>query len=171
MQDDYYDSDEDEFLDRTGDLAQKRAQRKARIERTEVVETYASLTEKIDKIDVRIAEIQKDLEASKDAGEKTCIRFSNDDLIRDVPHILIGSVSFSEARKEETEGDCLDSFMKQLKSGSGLDKIKRSQLRLEQAKLISERQQLVKLANIAKPVSLPPLKTLVFLLLRFRVSK
>jgi len=130
-EDDYYDSDEDEFLDRTGDLAQKRAQRKARIEKTEVVETYASLTEKIDKIDVRIAEIQKELEKSREA----------------------------EAQNKNVEGDCLDSFMKQLKAGTGLDKVKRSQLRSEQSKLISERQQLVKLANIAKPVDLPPLKT------------
>ncbi|XP_028969212.1 kanadaptin [Galendromus occidentalis] len=130
-EDDYYDSDEDEFLDRTGDIAQKRAQRKARLEKTEVVETYASLTEKIEKIDLRIAEIQNELEKSKEA----------------------------EAQSKEMEGDCLDSFMKQLKAGTGLDKVKRSQLRTEQTKLIVERQHLVKLANIAKPAGLPPLRT------------
>lgn len=161
FQDDYYDSDEDEFLDRTGDLAQKRAQRKARLEKTQVVETYASLKEKIENVDARLAAIQKELDASKAAGKNRFGMllpsrngtFTFTKRRSDITHALS-----SEALNKDVEGDCLDSFMKQLKSGTALDKVKRSQLRSEQTKLILERQQLVKLANIAKPPDLPPLK-------------
>lgn len=62
------------------------------------------------------------------------------------------------AAKAGESSDSLESFMKNLKEGTALDKAKRSQLRLEMARLMPERARLVKLANIAKPPTLPTVK-------------
>lgn len=69
IQDDYYDSDEDEFFDRTGDLVTKREQRKARLEhKGQTVETYESLKEKLAITENAIREINESLEKSKAVG-------------------------------------------------------------------------------------------------------
>lgn len=74
LQDDYYDSEEDEFLDRTGDLAAKREQRKARLEKkTEQVETYQSLKDKLAIAEKAIHEINESLEKSKAIGKSFSI--------------------------------------------------------------------------------------------------
>ncbi|XP_022697672.1 kanadaptin-like isoform X2 [Varroa jacobsoni] len=134
-EDDYYDSDEDEFFDRTGDLVTKREQRKARLEhKGQTVETYESLKEKLAITENAIREINESLEKSK--AVEAASKASGDG------------------------GDSLESFMKQLKAGTALDKAKRSQLRLDHARLTAEQIRLIRLVNIAKPTELPPLKAM-----------
>ncbi|OQR69107.1 coiled-coil protein-like [Tropilaelaps mercedesae] len=132
-EDNYYDSDEDEFFDRTGDLASKREQRKSRLEnRIRHVETYDSLKEKLSIAENAIESINKSLKESK---------------------------TIEAANKVSGDAvDTLDSFMQQLKADHVLDNAKRSQLKLELARLLTERIRLIRLINIVKPTKLPPLR-------------
>ncbi|CAG0895698.1 unnamed protein product, partial [Darwinula stevensoni] len=69
---DYYDSDEDEFLDRTGMIEQKRQQRMKKAGKAaETIETYQSLTEKLERVRDEIAQLEKELnEVSSDDTQK-----------------------------------------------------------------------------------------------------
>ncbi|XP_075554872.1 kanadaptin [Dermacentor variabilis] len=127
---DFYDSDEDTFLDRTGTIEKKREMRKkmARKEATEV-DTYDTLVEKLRIIEEQIGQVQAKLEESKRASE----------------------------RAENEADDSLEAFMSALKSRSLEDKTQRSRWRQELAGLLQERLRLTRLANIAKPAHLPPL--------------
>lgn len=127
---DFYDSDEDTFLDRTGTIEKKREMRKkmARKEATEI-DTYDTLVEKLRIIEEQIGQVQAKLEESKRASE----------------------------RSESEADDSLEAFMSALKSRSLEDKTQRSRWRQELAGLLQERLRLTRLANIAKPAHLPPL--------------
>ena len=72
-EDDYYDSDEDEFLDRTGTIAAKR-QKRMQIEaisesevQKPVVDTYDSLLEKRKNLQTSIEETEKQIRESIEA--------------------------------------------------------------------------------------------------------
>lgn len=127
---DYYDSDEDTFLDRTGTIEKKREMRKkmARKETPEV-DTYDTLLEKLRIVEEQIGQLQTKLEESKKASE----------------------------RAENEMDDSLEAFMSALKSRSLEDKAQRSRWRQELAGLLQERLRLTRIANIAKPAHLPPL--------------
>ncbi|KAK8782918.1 hypothetical protein V5799_015741 [Amblyomma americanum] len=127
---DYYDSDEDTFLDRTGTIEKKREMRKkmARKETPEV-DTYDTLLEKLRIVEEQIGQLQTKLEESKKASE----------------------------RAEGEADDSLEAFMSALKSRSLEDKTQRSRWRQELAGLLQERLRLTRVANIAKPAHLPPL--------------
>ncbi|XP_018328575.1 kanadaptin [Agrilus planipennis] len=128
-QDDYYDSDEDTFLDRTGTIEKKREKRmNAKI--PQKPETYESLVEKEKKLSVQIADLERQLHATNNPNELQS--------------------------SSTTEEDPLELFMKDLKQ-SKLDKQTISKLKSELFKLKQEHTQVVKLANIAKPADLPPL--------------
>lgn len=127
---DFYDSDEDTFLDRTGTIEKKREMRRkmARKEATEV-DTYDTLLEKLRIVEEQIGQVQAKLEESKRASE----------------------------RAESEADDSLEAFMSALKSRSLEDKTQRSRWRQELAGLLQERLRLTRVANIAKPAHLPPL--------------
>ncbi|XP_037500970.1 kanadaptin [Rhipicephalus sanguineus] len=127
---DFYDSDEDTFLDRTGTIEKKREMRKkmARKEAPEV-DTYDTLLEKLRIVEEQIGQVQAKLEESKRASE----------------------------RAENEADDSLEAFMSALKSRSLEDKTQRSRWRQELAGLLQERLRLTRVANIAKPAHLPPL--------------
>ncbi|XP_037274788.2 kanadaptin [Rhipicephalus microplus] len=127
---DFYDSDEDTFLDRTGTIEKKREMRRkmAKKEATEV-DTYDTLLEKLRIVEEQIGQVQAKLEESKRASE----------------------------RAENEADDSLEAFMNALKSRSLEDKTQRSRWRQELAGLLQERLRLTRVANIAKPAHLPPL--------------
>ncbi|KAL3228379.1 hypothetical protein MRX96_048606 [Rhipicephalus microplus] len=114
---DFYDSDEDTFLDRTGTIEKKREMRRKMMkkEATEV-DTYDTLLEKLRIVEERIGQVQAKLEESKRASE----------------------------RAENEADDSLEAFMNALKSRSLEDKTQRSRWRQELAGLLQERLRLTR---------------------------
>ena len=132
--DDFYDSDEDEFLDRTGDIEQKRKKRmKMAGLAADTVETYDSLTKKFE-------ELKKE---QKDTEEKL------NDLLRQ-------KAKLDQAASEDND---LDNYMKNLKKGDTVNKEAVTRLKVRLQQLSTERERLVKLINITRPTNMPELKT------------
>ncbi|CAK8693215.1 unnamed protein product [Clavelina lepadiformis] len=133
---DFYDSDEDQYWDRTGDLDKKRQQRKMRVgvkkksAAAENAETYESLTKKINILEKEITEIERQLDNDR-------------------------KVTTTSAESS----DPLEDFMVQVKSGRTLDSLTRSKLKLRLFEVRKESARLTKLAEIARPASLPPLQS------------
>ncbi|XP_072030192.1 kanadaptin-like [Amphiura filiformis] len=128
-EDDYYDSDDDTFLDRTGEIEKKRAARmkKAGVIK-EQVETFASLTAKLAQVESEMKQIDEDIESLKQTSEQA----SGD--------------------------DSLEAFMSSIKSGTAMDKSKRAKLKIHKIELRKEQAKLLKLINIARPAALPQIK-------------
>ncbi|CAG5127386.1 unnamed protein product [Candidula unifasciata] len=126
--DDFYDSDEDTFLDRTGTIEKKRFIRMKNAGKSEP-ETYESLLEKYNTVAKQIEEIEGKLQKAKEEAD---------------------------ARASE-EMDELEAYMVSIKAGA-MDTKTRIQLKGELLRLRAEEQRLRRLVNIAKPASLPPLK-------------
>ncbi|CAH1407547.1 unnamed protein product [Nezara viridula] len=130
---DYYDSDEDSFFDRTGDLdlkRQKRMKKAGKIQET--VETYESLMAKHNDVTERLKESQLKLQKLLDLSQV-------------------------ETENENEDQDALDKFMKTLKH----DKPAKLDIKIardEVEKLKKEEDHLRKLINIVKPTTLPELK-------------
>ncbi|XP_011870899.1 PREDICTED: kanadaptin [Vollenhovia emeryi] len=128
-EEDYYDSDEDNFLDRTGTVEKKREQRMKQAGKfEEKVETYSSLTEKHSEITNKISRLNARL---RDAQEKS-------------------------AKAGESNEDSLDAFMLSLNT-STLSKGDITKMKVELQNLRKEEMKLVKLINLTKPANLPPL--------------
>ncbi|XP_012281018.1 kanadaptin [Orussus abietinus] len=135
-EEDYYDSDEDNFLDRTGTVEKKRAQRMRMAGKLDsTVETYTTLLEKHEKVTKEILKIEKSLRASE---------------------------KLKNSAAEDTNEDALDAFMSNL-SSSVLTKSDIIKMKSELQNLRKEEASLIKLVNIAKPANLPPLKPQVIL--------
>lgn len=128
-EEDFYDSDEDNFLDRTGTVEKKREQRmKLAGKFEERVETYNSLTEKHSEIVNKISRLNDRL---KEAQE-------------------------NNAKAKESNEDSLDAFMSSLNT-STLSKSDITKMKVELQNLHKEEMKLVKLINLTKPADLPPL--------------
>jgi len=130
--DDYYDSDDDEFLDRTGDIEAKRQKRmKMAGVTTDTVETYDSLKKKFDLIEIELKELNDKLaEAQK-----------------------------LKAQIEKAgEGD-LDNYLANLKKGDSGSKENVTKLKTKINQLNTDKDKLIKLINIAKPTHMPELKS------------
>ena len=143
-EEDYYDSDEDEFLDRTGSIAAKRQKRMQMDPETEnglvkkEVDTYETLQEKYKSMHELIKQTETDIKESIAALNETK-KLQNEDI------------------------DDLDSFMDNLskteKGTGGKEKIsKLKQLLLTQQK---ELGRIEKLMNIARPTQMPKLSNTV----------
>ncbi|KAL4228390.1 Kanadaptin [Mactra antiquata] len=129
-EDDFYDSDDDVYLDRTGAIEKKRALRKEKIGKKEKdAETYESLLEKHKNIVTEIEEIETKLEQAKQQA----------------------------AAMDNEEVDALDAYMNAIKSGM-MDTKTKMKFKRQVMELKQEEQKLRKLVNIAKPASLPELK-------------
>lgn len=128
-EEDFYDSDEDTFLDRTGTIEKKREMRKKMV--SNETETYDSLREKFSNVEKEMDEINELLEQS---AKKTPIKNPDD----------------------QTE-DSLEAYMAAITKSEELDKTKKSRLRLQLGILQREKNRLEKLINLARPTSLPPL--------------
>jgi len=132
-EDDFYDSDEDEFLDRTGDIEErrKRRMRMAGVGK-DTVETYDTLVQKHEAAEKEIAETETELKKALERRAK--------------------------AEKKSNEND-LDSYLAELKKGAQVDKETVTKLKVKIQTLTGEKDRLAKLINIAKPASMPELKT------------
>lgn len=120
---DFYESDEDTFLDRTGDIERKRKLRMKRAgKKNEKAETYESLVKKLSEIDKQVTEIEEKLQQAKDKTEAF----------------------------EEQGLDVFDAYMMSLKAGA-LDTKTKMKLKRELFDLRQEHKRIEKLANIAKP--------------------
>ncbi|XP_013394310.1 kanadaptin [Lingula anatina] len=129
-EDDFYDSDEDIYLDRTGTIEKKRQQRMAKVGKNEEkAETYESLTEKLQQVENEMQEIQGKLNKAKEEQDKI--------MAEDV--------------------DALDAYMSAIKSGVMDTKTKMS-LKRRLIELKQEQAKLTKMANIAKPANMPEVK-------------
>ncbi|XP_019768741.1 kanadaptin isoform X2 [Dendroctonus ponderosae] len=124
---DFYDSDEDTFLDRTGTIEKKREKR-MKVKQPDKAQTYESLVQKEKDLTASIADIEKKL------GE--------------------AQISADASSDNNTEEDSLDSYMKGL-SDDKLDKQTVSKLKLELTNLRKERANIIRLANLAKPADMP----------------
>ena len=131
--DDFYDSDEDEFLDRTGDIEEKR-KRRMRMAGVgkDTIETYDTLMKKHEDTEKEIMTTEKELKNAIERRDKV--------------------------QKMSTDND-LDSYMAQLNHGAQVDKETVTKLKVKIQSLKAEQERLVKLINVAKPASLPELKS------------
>eukprot|EP00731_Ephydatia_muelleri_P009495 Em0005g81a len=86
---DYYDSDEDNFLDRTGEVEKKRRQRMRRVGKAEdVVENYQSLMTKLSDVQKQIATLEDKLEKAKAADSAPLAGDTLDTYMTHVDHHL-----------------------------------------------------------------------------------
>ncbi|VTJ53490.1 Hypothetical predicted protein [Marmota monax] len=126
---DFYDSDDDTFLDRTGLVEKKRLNRMKKAGKIdEKPETFESLVAKLNDAERELSEISERLKSS------------------------------SKALSESPPQDSLDAFMSEMKSGSALDGVSRKKLHLRTFELRKEQQRLKGLIKIVKPAEIPELK-------------
>nr|CAH7755565.1 unnamed protein product [Callosobruchus chinensis] len=126
---DYYDSDDDTFLDRTGTIEKKREKR-MNAKAPQKAETYETLSEKEKSISSSISDIEKQLSSIE--------------------------TSSSSGTTQPAEEDSLDTFMKEL-SDSKPHKLEINRLKRDLLNLKAEHAKVIRLVNIAKPAELPPL--------------
>ena len=80
-EDDFYASDEDEFLDRTGSIEKKRRNRmKMAGKEQEVVETFESLSKKHTETLAELANCEKELGQAVERRERAAVRSESSDL-------------------------------------------------------------------------------------------
>ena len=131
-EDDFYASDEDEFLDRTGSIERKRKTRmKMAGKNEEVTETYESLMKQYQENQTLLKKHETEL---KEAVERKV------------------------QADERSQNNDLDSYLAELKKGAQVDKETVQKLKLKISNLNAEQERLGRLINIAKPASLPELK-------------
>ncbi|NXS92410.1 NADAP protein, partial [Jacana jacana] len=126
---DFYDSDDDTFLDRTGAVEKKRLNRMKKAGKIEEKpETYDSLVRRI---------------------IMTCHAYSLIYIIFPLSCIV---------QSQPAAQDSLDEFMTEIKSGCTLDSVARKKLHLRSFELRKEQQRLKGLIKLVKPAELPELK-------------
>ncbi|KAF1671532.1 Kanadaptin, partial [Pygoscelis papua] len=134
---DFYDSDDDTFLDRTGAVEKKRLSRMKKAGKIEEKpETYDSLVRRI---------------------IMTCQAYSLTLLISPPVTICIFPLSCL-VQSQPAAQDSLDEFMTEIKSGCTLDSVARKKLHLRSFELRKEQQRLKGLIKLVKPAELPELK-------------
>ncbi|KAL7729134.1 hypothetical protein ACLKA6_009604 [Drosophila palustris] len=127
------DSDEeDEFWDRTGDVARKK-QRKANTG-TSVALTYDDLLKQETELNEDLEKVEQEITAYQ----------QNEKRLKEL------------AAKQQNSEDDLDNFMDTLSENvTKVDKTEIKKLRLEEQRIKSEKQKLQRLIKIAKPTALP----------------
>lgn len=128
---DYYDSDEDPFFDRTGQIEKRREMRKKLTKKTEV-ENFQSLETKLNAINSEIKELTNKMEAYNQKNIQS---------------------------SAETGEDSLESYMSSLSQTSNVptDKFEKRKMKLRLIEAEKERSNLEKLLDIARPTKLPPI--------------
>ncbi|XP_014878663.1 kanadaptin [Poecilia latipinna] len=125
---DYYDSDDDTFLDRTGTVERKRQERMKKAGKIEErTETYESLVAKLSSVEKELADAQKKLSSGTPGSSSSC-----------------------------TE-DSLDAFMTAVRSEAAMDGVERRKLHVHVADLRKEAQRLRKLVDLTRPAQMPSL--------------
>ncbi|VDM66201.1 unnamed protein product [Strongylus vulgaris] len=131
---DFYDEDDDEYLDRTGQIEKQREKRMLWAknktgEKVEKKSTYESLCKELEETRASIADLKKTL----------------DDV--------------NNAKTTQSTGDSLDDYCRTLNQGA--DQKSKTEISILRQKLVGlthDAQRLEKLVKIAKPVALPELK-------------
>ncbi|KAH8407952.1 hypothetical protein KR222_005000 [Zaprionus bogoriensis] len=124
--------DEDEFWDRTGDVARKK-QRKAN-SNASVTLTYEDLLKQESELQAELQKIEQEIAAYQ----------QNEKRLKEL------------AAKQQSAGDDLDNFMDTLSENvTQVDKTEIKKLRLEEQRIKTERQKVQRLIKIAKPTALP----------------
>ncbi|NXV61806.1 NADAP protein, partial [Molothrus ater] len=132
---DFYDSDDDTFLDRTGAVEKKRLNRMKKAGKIEEKpETYDSLVRTI-------------VMTCQGYSPMPVLYYDKREIL--LPH---GIQSHPAAQ------DSLDEFMTEMKSGCTLDSVARKKLHLRSFELKKEQQRLKGLIKLVKPTELPELK-------------
>ncbi|NXI94843.1 NADAP protein, partial [Psophia crepitans] len=127
---DFYDSDDDTFLDRTGAVEKKRLNRMKKAGKIEEKpETYDSLVRRI---------------------IMTCQVYF-------LMHVQLLRRKI-KIQSQPAAQDSLDEFMTEMKSGCTLDSVARKKLHLRSFELKKEQQRLKGLIKLVKPAELPELK-------------
>ncbi|XP_034488543.1 kanadaptin [Drosophila innubila] len=124
--------DEDEFWDRTGDVARK----KQRLENTgtSVALTYDDLLKQESELNEELEKVEQEITAYQ----------QNEKRLKEL------------AVKQQSVEDDLDNFMDTLSENvTPVDKTEIKKLRLEEQRIRSEKQKLQRLIKIAKPTALP----------------
>ncbi|KAM3594737.1 uncharacterized protein V6R79_013287 [Siganus canaliculatus] len=125
---DYYDSDDDTFLDRTGTVERKRQERMKKAGKIdERPETYESLVAKLSEVEKELAETQRKLSAAR-----------------------------GDSSGSSTE-DPLDAFMTAVRSEAAMDGVQRRKLHVHVADLRRDAQRLRKLVELTRPAQMPSL--------------
>uniref|UniRef100_UPI0037E749C6 kanadaptin n=1 Tax=Semicossyphus pulcher TaxID=241346 RepID=UPI0037E749C6 len=125
---DYYDSDDDTFLDRTGTVEKKRQERMKKAGKIEErPETYESLVAKLSEVERELADTQKKLSAGR-----------------------------GDSSGSSTE-DSLDAFMTAVRKEASVDAVERRKLHVHVADLRKDAQRLRKLVELTRPAQLPSL--------------
>uniref|UniRef100_H3DN53 Solute carrier family 4 member 1 adaptor protein n=1 Tax=Tetraodon nigroviridis TaxID=99883 RepID=H3DN53_TETNG len=125
---DYYDSDDDTFLDRTGTVEKKREERMKKAGKIEEhPETFKSLVAKLAEVEKELAETQRKLDVGK-----------------------------RDSSGSSTE-DPLDAFMTAVRSEAVMDSIERKKLHLHVADLRKDVQRLRGLVELTRPTQIPSL--------------
>ncbi|KAH8312809.1 hypothetical protein KR044_012999 [Drosophila immigrans] len=129
--------DEDEFWDRTGDVARKK-QRKANTGGS-VTLTYDDLLKQETELNAELQKVEQEI-ATYQQNEKRLKE---------------------QVAKQQNAEDDLDNFMDTLSENlTPVDKTEIKKLRLEEQRIRSEKQKLQRLIKIAKPTALPFLATM-----------
>lgn len=154
-EEDYYDSDEDNFLDRTGTVERKREQRMKQAGKLEEkIETYSTLVSfsslyVIISFNIRVCLL---IYLTLFQTEKY------NEIINKIAHLSnrLKEAQESNAARGEINEDSLDAFMSSLNT-STLSKSDVKKMKMELQNLHKEETKLVKLINLTKPADLPPL--------------
>ncbi|XP_074548834.1 kanadaptin [Halichoeres trimaculatus] len=125
---DYYDSDDDTFLDRTGTIEKKRQERMKKAGKVEErPETFETLVAKLSEVEKELAETQKKLSADR-----------------------------GDSSSSSTE-DSLDAFMTAVRREAAVDAVERRKQHVHVADLRKEAQRLKKLVELTRPAQMPSL--------------
>ncbi|XP_076835321.1 kanadaptin isoform X2 [Brachyhypopomus gauderio] len=125
---DYYDSDDDSFLDRTGTVEKKRTERMKKAGKIqERPDTYDSLVAKLATVEKQLADTESKLRSSEEGGATS------------------------------SAADPLDVFMSRVRGQAALDGVERKKMHVHVAELKKEAQRLRELVEVTRPTQLPSL--------------
>ena len=140
---DYYDSDEDEFLDRTGALQAKRQKRMQSVKEHKLTdvcsqeiekaapETFESLTVKHEIVSNEIAELKKRISKAKQ------------------------SMDYLKNHTHDDINEDLDAYMAAIEGSADCSKVELGKLTNQLADLMSKSKKLERMIEVARPVKIP----------------
>ncbi|KRX21674.1 MAGUK p55 subfamily member 5 [Trichinella nelsoni] len=156
---DYYDSDEDEFLDRTGEIERKRAfryEREMKMNTSSKVDNYNTLMQKLESLDADIERTKIQLKLLAAEGNHSNTTRWHDDKLGNVLAEKGAEVAVQPGR------DSLDEFLANMTRCDLQNvKVKQSQLRTRLGALEKQRARTALLVKVAKPAEMPAFKRLL----------
>ncbi|KRZ04371.1 Cap-specific mRNA (nucleoside-2'-O-)-methyltransferase 1 [Trichinella zimbabwensis] len=156
---DYYDSDEDEFLDRTGEIERKRAfryEREMKMHKHSKVDNYNTLMQKLESLDADIERTKSQLKLLASEGNYSNRTMWYGDKLGNVLAEKGAEIAVQPGR------DSLDEFLANMTRCDLQNvKVKQSQLRTRLGALEKQRARTALLVKVAKPAEMPTFKRLL----------